>query len=405
MTCSPATAQSTCIVPRANPWPQALSPQPTTDPNFWWWMSGPKVPNSTPLERRYISVIQGMIRPAGLCIAQSRVRTLSKSIANNMRRSFPSIPFGLMVGIGGGVPGKVDVRLDDVVVNKESGVIRFREDCSRRPFSANRHSKQTPTGIHDCCRQTTSGSQIRAQQNTLYPLQDARKAPIDDRILPSCCKRCDVSRLVRRPARSSTDPKIHCGIIASANQVMKHGRTRDQLAEELDVLCFEMEAAGLMDSFPCLVVRGICDYSDSHKNNQWQEYAAATAAAYAKELLSVILTNSINQTQSAMMSSDADRQLLQERRIRLLGLLEFKQIHARRMGLKAAHDKTCRWLLEDPAYQRWLDPAKLVEYHGFLWIKGNPGVGKSTTMKVAYSHARQTMGSTVVVSFFFDARG
>jgi hypothetical protein len=52
-----------------------------------------------------------------------------------------------------------------------------------------------------------------------------------------------------------------------------------------DALCFEMEAAGLMDSFPCLVVRGICDYSDSHKNKEWQGYAAATAAAYAREVL------------------------------------------------------------------------------------------------------------------------
>jgi hypothetical protein len=54
-----------------------------------------------------------------------------------------------------------------------------------------------------------------------------------------------------------------------------------------------MEAAGLMESFPCLVIRGICDYSDSHKNKQWQEYAAATAAAYAKELLSVIPASEI----------------------------------------------------------------------------------------------------------------
>jgi hypothetical protein len=49
-----------------------------------------------------------------------------------------------------------------------------------------------------------------------------------------------------------------------------------------------MEAAGLMNTFPCVVIRGLCDYADSHKNKQWQEYAAATAAAYAKELLSVI---------------------------------------------------------------------------------------------------------------------
>jgi nucleoside phosphorylase len=49
-----------------------------------------------------------------------------------------------------------------------------------------------------------------------------------------------------------------------------------------------MEAAGLMSDFPCLVIRGICDYSDSHKNKAWQEYAAATAAAFAKELLQFV---------------------------------------------------------------------------------------------------------------------
>jgi hypothetical protein len=55
--------------------------------------------------------------------------------------------------------------------------------------------------------------------------------------------------------------------------------------EGLAIMCFEMEAAGLMDTFPCLVIRGISDYADSHKNKEWQEYAAAAAAAYAKELL------------------------------------------------------------------------------------------------------------------------
>jgi len=54
------------------------------------------------------------------------------------------------------------------------------------------------------------------------------------------------------------------------------------------VLCVEMEAAGLMDEFSCLVIRGICDYADSHKNKRWQPYAAATAAVYMKELLDVI---------------------------------------------------------------------------------------------------------------------
>jgi nucleoside phosphorylase len=101
--------------------------------------------------------------------------------------------------------------------------------------------------------------------------------------------------MVRRHMRSDEDdnPAIHYGLIASANQVMKDATVRDALTEEKGVLCFEMEAAGLMNHFPCLVIRGICDYADSHKNKQWQGYAAMTAAAYAKELLQRILPSRV----------------------------------------------------------------------------------------------------------------
>ena len=90
---------------------------------------------------------------------------------------------------------------------------------------------------------------------------------------------------MERKPRTKPDPQIHYGNIASGNEVLKHGVTRDKIAEDEGVICFEMEAAGLMDNFPCLVIRGICDYADSHKNKIWQLYAAATAAALAKELL------------------------------------------------------------------------------------------------------------------------
>jgi nucleoside phosphorylase len=69
---------------------------------------------------------------------------------------------------------------------------------------------------------------------------------------------------------------------------------RDQISQEPGgLLCFEMEAAGIMQAFPCLVIRGICDFSDSHKNDIWQPYAAASAAAYTKELLYSIPHTSI----------------------------------------------------------------------------------------------------------------
>jgi nucleoside phosphorylase len=102
------------------------------------------------------------------------------------------------------------------------------------------------------------------------------------------CDQCDKSELVSRSDRDGTDPVIHYGTIASGSQVMRHGGTRERWGREAEAVCFEMEAAGLMNTFPCLVIRGICDYADSHKNKRWQGYAAATAAAYAKELLSII---------------------------------------------------------------------------------------------------------------------
>jgi nucleoside phosphorylase len=67
-----------------------------------------------------------------------------------------------------------------------------------------------------------------------------------------------------REPRPLEDPFIHCGLIASGGQVMRRSTTRELLRKELDVLCFEMEAAGLIDKFPCLVIQEICDYADSH---------------------------------------------------------------------------------------------------------------------------------------------
>jgi nucleoside phosphorylase len=85
-----------------------------------------------------------------------------------------------------------------------------------------------------------------------------------------------------------TNPRIHYGNIASRNVVMMEAGERDFIAEKHNVICFDMESFGLMDDFKCLVIRGISDYSDSHKNKAWQPYASVVAAAYAKKLLYII---------------------------------------------------------------------------------------------------------------------
>jgi nucleoside phosphorylase len=80
-------------------------------------------------------------------------------------------------------------------------------------------------------------------------------------------------------------PAVHFGIIASGNQVMKSGEDRDAIAKDTDAIAFEMEGAGVWDHFPCVVIKGVCDYSDSHKNYDWQIYSALTAASCMKAFL------------------------------------------------------------------------------------------------------------------------
>jgi nucleoside phosphorylase len=234
-------------------------------------------------------------------------------IANNMRRSFP-IKFGLMVGVGGGVPSKKDdIRLGDVVVSQPTGshggVVQWdfgktgKSGIFRRTGSLDKpplvllHALQSLKELEitdgiDLDASLSLMVQNKPRMGETYRHQGADhdqlfKATYDHEG-DETCDECDHKFIVQRPARKDSTPKIHYGNIASGNEVMKHGTTRDEIAKREGVICFEMEAAGLMDSFRCLVIRGICDYADSHKNKIWQPYAAATAAAYAKKLLSII---------------------------------------------------------------------------------------------------------------------
>lgn len=113
------------------------------------------------------------------------------------------------------------------------------------------------------------------------------------------CSECDVNQVEPRLDRDSDYPAVHYGLIASGNQVVRSAEYRDQLRKKYRFLCFEMEAAGLMDTFPCLVIRGICDYSDDHKNKQWQPYAATAAAAYARDLLRVVRPQKVREEKFA----------------------------------------------------------------------------------------------------------
>jgi len=241
--------------------------------------------------------------------------TSAATVATQMLASFPSIRFGIMVGIGGGVPGgDTDIRLGDIVVSKPTGTFGgvvqydFGKTIQGGEFMRTGSLNKPPLSLLTGVSKLETGRILGLSKIPLHlsdmiarhPYMKAKYSYLGqshDRLFgieyehlnsETTCENCDMSRAIERPLLEGTDPVIHYGTIASGNQVIKHGATRDRLRRELGVLCFETEAAGLMDSFPCLVVRGICDYADSHKNKLWQEYAAATAAAYAKELVLAI---------------------------------------------------------------------------------------------------------------------
>ncbi|PKY06683.1 hypothetical protein P168DRAFT_232537 [Aspergillus campestris IBT 28561] len=239
------------------------------------------------------------------------------NVASNMRRSFPALQFCLLVGIGAGVPSrKNDVRLGDVVVStpsgKYSGVLPYDMlktlECGASQL--NGYLCPPPENLRGAINElesdpTQSSTPLAAYLHRIVQLKDQYTYPgaAHDRLYMSHhsharshsnCDQCSPEYEIQRPPRLSTHPEIHYGLIASGNQVMRSAETRDRLSKEHNVLCFEMEGAGIMNNFPCLVIRGICDYADSHKNKQWQNYAAATAAAYAKLLLSRVRTPDVD---------------------------------------------------------------------------------------------------------------
>jgi nucleoside phosphorylase len=243
--------------------------------------------------------------PAG-CIGNNP----AAAVATQMRATFKAIQFGLTVGIGGGVPSATaDIRLGDVVVSQPygtiSGVVQYDMRKTTPSGFERTGSLNAPPQILLAAlarvqanemlgERTTSQRVSKLERNVMFKRSRAGpdilyNAEYDHEGGQTCDRCSSKGQEIQPPRESGEEIRVHHGTIASGNQVMKNATERDKVSTELsNVLCFEMEAAGLMNSFPCLVVRGICDYADSHKNKTWQPYAAATAAAYAKEVLLTI---------------------------------------------------------------------------------------------------------------------
>ncbi|KAF5566266.1 G beta WD-40 repeats containing protein [Fusarium napiforme] len=337
------------------------------------------------------------------------------TVATNLLRTFKSIRFGLIVGIGGGAPSaQHDIRLGDVVIGQPSGVLGGVVQHDRGKVLPQGGFERT--GFQNAPPQLllaalarlqathmNEDSQVPEYLDHLVAKSPKRMKPkfkyqgtskdqlfeVDyDHAKPESptCQDCDRSRLVHREDREDTDPYFHYGIIASGNQVIKDGKTRQRLSKEYGALCFEMEGAGLYN-FPCLVIRGICDYADSHKNKMWQEYAAATAAAFAKELLLFVPPNQVLQEKKLVSELVSNMQPIFTRGWSLTG--NRKILDDRPLDLHIVHK--ARYDSEDVKKSPRCEPgtrARILELIQdwadqdpglpLLWLIGPAGTGKST---------------------------
>ncbi|KAI9155263.1 hypothetical protein HJFPF1_07844 [Paramyrothecium foliicola] len=109
--------------------------------------------------------------------------------------------------------------------------------------------------------------------------------PVCEKALHLSCAElgCDEEQLVPRDRLRYVRRRSICdGRSGEGNPAVVH---IGAVASGDGAIAFEMEGAGVWDEVPSLVVKGVCDYADSHKNKGWQNFAAATAASTCKAVL------------------------------------------------------------------------------------------------------------------------
>ncbi|KAL7907265.1 purine and uridine phosphorylase [Trichoderma velutinum] len=396
------------------------------------------------------------------------------TVATQMVQTFSSIKVGLMVGIGGGIPPKV--RLGDVVVSTPvgqfPGVVQWDlgKSTDGGNFERTGSLNNPPNSLSSALGKLESkhdleGSKIPdflEQFGQKYPLaakKYVKSTSLKDVLFKSSyshvhgnhvegdgmddnmdvdindesedeeieeCNLCDSSQIVRR--KPLTRPmRIHYGLIASSNTTIENAEVRDRLKKDFEgkVLCVEMEAAGLMNTFPCMIIRGICDYADSHKNKIWQKHAATVAAAFAKELLGFVQSSAVEGERPIRdILNDVKEELIQisrditdgfgDSRKGFRDLIEVQKAQKQNEAMiwlssidsasihhdyiKKCEPGTGRSLLASEEFQHWLDTPKTT-----FFCQGIPGAGKTFQTAILIDHLINKFrdDDTVRLAFFY----
>ncbi|KAI4250649.1 MAG: hypothetical protein L6R42_008694 [Xanthoria sp. 1 TBL-2021] len=221
---------------------------------------------------------------------------------------------GLGVGVGGSIPNyslREQIVLGDVVVSRQVEHLDYGQrtpngfevtNQTYYPNSALLKAANTLRSTHNLFRSKIPDilQKIRQKLDEV-PREDSEDlGPEADRLFDPEYNHDDGYKLYnncydlkrsslrmergRKAHRKKDTPSIHFGTIGSGNSLVVGSKVRERLYKQFGAICFKIEAAALLQYKP-LVIRGICNYADSHKNRKWQAYTAATAAAYAQELI------------------------------------------------------------------------------------------------------------------------
>ncbi|KAF4502809.1 kinesin light chain [Fusarium agapanthi] len=234
------------------------------------------------------------------------------ALASQVKKFFPNLWFGLLVGVAAGLPDlsrvpKRDIRLGDVLVGLPVG-----ESAGLVPYDL---GKETEDGFQPLrlghslamtepiVRSAIGSIKLQAPNDTEIFLPYYEKIRDcehetgtfadpgqDNDILYLACDNGQ-EEIVERSRRSKPDyqrTRVWYGPIGSGDKLLKNAQKRNELRDQYGIIGLEMEAAGTMNRIPVGVIRGVCDYGDRHKNKDWQPYAAAMAASYARALLDEI---------------------------------------------------------------------------------------------------------------------
>lgn len=240
--------------------------------------------------------VQGTERRTVVVAMAGMGKANAASVTTNALRSFPNIDHIVMVGIAGGCPNpaKTDehVRVGDIVFSSNAGIIEYDFVKETKGGRETRTSHQLPSArLLQAANQLVTRELMNERPwesilaNATVKLGDnfARPSPSKDLLHVD-------GKPVEHPDTRSGLPKVHGGAIGTADTLLKYDVTRDDLRDRFKVRAVEMEASGLHNAAWLLgkdifVVRGICDYCDEHKNDDWQNYAALAAAAYTRALV------------------------------------------------------------------------------------------------------------------------